>query len=312
MGPVDTVLVAFNSEDVIERALHPLRPLGGRVVVVDHGDGASAQKAAELGAITFEDPTNPGFGTGQNRGFESTGTDFVLLCNPDAIVSPDAVLQGVQVMAAHPDVAAVQGVIVNTATGSPERSQGLELRAVHLLGRAVDARRLLRRPAIRSIARRCTTLGDHVERVPAGPVEVESLAATAVLVRRTAFAEVGGFDPSFFLYGEDFDLCHRLRLAGWKLLALPGVWAEHLGGASMSSTWDREIHWWRGNLTFAARWWGRSAWALALVAATIRCVRLAAGDPKRSYEAVSALVITPARSRRRAGRAAGILALEAS
>ncbi|MBW3609647.1 MAG: zinc-dependent metalloprotease, partial [Actinobacteria bacterium] len=135
----------------------------------------------------------------------------------------------------RPDVAAVQGVIVNRHTGLPERSQGVEIRPAHLLGRALGGRRLLRCGVVRSLMRRSATLADHVERVPRGPVEVESLAATAVLIRRSAFEEVGGFDPSFFLYGEDLDLCHRARTAGYEVwfVATPPI--VHLGGATRTA-----------------------------------------------------------------------------
>ncbi len=297
---VDTVLVAFDSENIIEEAIRTVEPLAGQVVVVDHGDGASARKAHDSGALAFTDPTNPGFGSGQNRGVGLTNSEFVLLCNPDALVSPDAVRLGAKLLEDRPEVAAVQGVIVNTRTGLPERSQGVEIMPVHLLGRAVGARRLLDSSALRALARRSRALVDHVDRVPSSFCEVESLAATAVLVRRTAFVEVGGFDPSYFLYGEDLDLCRRLRLAGWKLLAAPEVWANHLGGASMPSSWDQEIHWWRGTLAFAARWWGRSEWSLAIIAATIRFARLAVRHPGRFREAVTALLIEPIKDRRMA------------
>jgi GT2 family glycosyltransferase len=296
---IDSVLVAFNSEDVIEGAISALAPLAGRIVVVDHGDGASARKATELSALVYEDPTNPGFGSGQNRGVGLTESEFVLLCNPDALISPEAVRLGARLLVERSQVAAIQGVIVNSQTGLPERSQGVEIQPIHLLGRSVGARRLLGCDALRSIIRRSHAIGDHVTRVPTEIHEVESLAATAMLVRRAAFAEVGGFDPSFFLYGEDLDLCRRLRLAGWKLLAVPDVWAHHLGGASMPSSWERELHWWRGTLGFAARWWGPRAWALAMVASTFRCARLALRHPQTARHALRALVIEPLRERSR-------------
>jgi GT2 family glycosyltransferase len=47
---------------------------------------------------------------------------------------------------------------------------------------------------------------------------------------------VGGFDPRFFLYNEDVDLCLRLRRAGWRLLFEPGMVCSHaLGGATGSA-----------------------------------------------------------------------------
>lgn len=294
---VDSVLVAYRSEDVIGGALDAARWLGGRMVVVDHGDGASARRAAAAGAVTVHDPANPGFGAGVNRGVARTASPYVLICNPDAEVVAEAVEAGVELLRTRPDVAAVQGVIVNRSSGLPERSQGVEVGPVHLLGRAVGARRLLSDGFVRRLARRSAVLRDHAQRVPERPEDVESLAATAVLVRRSAFDAVGGFDESFFLYGEDLDLCRRLRRAGWRLVALPDVWAEHLSGASAESEVARELDWWRGTMSFAARWWRGGAWSLAVAAAAVRWARLAARHPRRARGAFAALVAEPLRER---------------
>ncbi|HEV2071543.1 MAG TPA: glycosyltransferase family 2 protein [Acidimicrobiales bacterium] len=299
---VDVVIVAFRSEAVIEEAVRRAQALGGQVVVVDHGDGGSAHRANRLGALTLLDPTNPGFGSGQNRGVAATSSPFVLLCNPDAWVEPAAIGQGVDYLAAHPDVAAVQGVIVNSHTGRPERSQGVEVGPLHLMGRAVGARRLLVLPLVRRLAAGSSHLRDHVERIPPHPTEVEALAATAILVRRTAFDEIGGFDPAYFLYGEDMDLCHRLRLRGWKLVAMPDVWASHLNGDSSESSLARELHWWRGTMTFAASWWSGGRWYGAVVAAVLRWSSLAPVHPNAAGAMFSTMVAGPVAGRRKTRR----------
>lgn len=303
-GPIDTVLVAYRSEDVIGAAVHRARALGGSVVVVDHGDGASAARAAVSGAVAIHDPSNPGFGTGQNRGLAFTGADLVLLCNPDAEIVPEAVAAGAETLRARPDVAMVQGAIVNRATGEPERSAGVEVGPVHLLGRALGAKALLGAAPVAWLARRSTLLRDHAERVPAEPVEVQSLAATAVLVRRSALEAVGGFDESYFLYGEDLDLCSRLRAAGWKLLAVPEVWASHTSGGSARSGWHREANWWRGTMQFGAGRWSATGWRVAAAAAAIRWIRLALRHPVHAPATFAALVRDPLRRRRAAVPAA--------
>lgn len=60
------------------------------------------------------------------------------------------------------------------------------------------------------------------------PITLETgwVSGAAVLLRRSALAAIGGFDPRLFLYGEDVDLSWRLRAAGWRLRYLP--WASVL------------------------------------------------------------------------------------
>ena len=297
MTGIDVVLVAYRSDDVIGAAVDRARALGGTVVVVDNGDGASACRAAARGAVAVCDPSNPGFGTGQNRGLAFTDSEFVLLCNPDAEIDPAAVLAGAELLRSRPDVAAVQGVIVNRGTGQPERSAGVEVGPVHLLGRAGGAKVLLGLPVVGALARRSSVLRDHADRVPSEPVDVESLAAATILVRRRAMDDVGGFDESYFLYGEDIDLCHRLRAAGWKLVAVPEVWATHVSGGSAASSWSREASWWQGTMQFAATWWSRPAWAAAVLAASVRWSRLAVRHPTNAGTAFTAMIADPVHRR---------------
>lgn len=299
MTAIDTSIVAYRSEDMIAAAVDRAKQLGGRVVVVDNGDGSSARVAACSGAVAIHDASNPGFGTGQNRGVAFTGSEFVLLCNPDAEIVPSAVFAGADLLRCRAEVAMVQGAILNQVDGTPERSAGVELGPLHLLGRAVGAKALLRVSWVAALARRSARLRDHADRLPSAPVDVESLAATAVLVRRSAFDGVGGFDETYFLYGEDTDLCRRLRAAGWKLVAVPDVWATHTSGGSAESSWTREANWWRGTLQFAAAWWRTPAWRVAVLAAVLRWVRLAARHPRQGPAAFRAMVVDP--FRRRAG-----------
>ena len=67
----------------------------------------------------------------------------------------------------------------------------------------------------------------------------EFLQGSALLVRRDAFEQVGGFDESFFMYGEDADLCARLRDAGWGVELCSAARFVHVGGGSTGAESDR-------------------------------------------------------------------------
>lgn len=300
MTTVDVTLVAYGSAETIAEAIRGAVRIGcsTSVVVVDHhGADGAAEIAAELGAVTIVDRTNRGFGAGQNRAVAETTAPYVLLLNPDARIDPAAVAAGAQFLDRHPDVAAVQGLITNRVTGSEERSQGVLIRPVHLLGRALGLRWLLRWTTVRRLARRSRTLRDHANRRPGSPVQVEWLAATALLVRRQAFEEVGGFDESYFLYGEDLDLCRRWGERGWRLIALPGCWAHHVSGASSPVWADREVVWWEGTMRYAARWWTPARFSVALAGAVLQWMRVALDRPSDARVNFSRMVLSAIRCR---------------
>jgi GT2 family glycosyltransferase len=289
-----SVTVAYGSAAVIGDVVDALASVPGcrEVVVVDNGTDGSGDVAEGRGASVIRRPDNPGFGAAVNAAVAATGGDVVLVANPDATVDPDGIAAGLAYLSEHPSVAMVQGVIRNRQTGEPERSMGDELGPTHLWGRALGLRGLLG-TAVGARLARTAGVADHVDRVPDGPRVVESLAATAVLVRRRAFVEVGGFDPDYFLYGEDLDLCHRLRRAGWDLVALPVPWADHESGGSATSAWCRELDWWQGTMRFARRWWSRPAWRSAQAAAFIRWLRLAIRRPSGARAAWHAILKDP-------------------
>lgn len=297
---LDVVVVAYNSEAALCRSLPLANQIPGleRIVVVNNGADRSSAVAARLGAAVLELPGNPGFGAGQNLGIRQGHAPFVLLLNPDAEPVAGAVAAGIEWLSAHAEVAAVQGVITNRSDNRPERSQGRELGPAHLLGRALGLRALLRVKAVAALGVRVGWLRDHVERIPTTPAEVETLAATALLVRRSAFSSVDGFDDGYFLYGEDLDLCRRLRAQGWHLVALPYPWARHTSGESSDTWFDRELRWWQGTLRFARTWWSSLRWSAALAAAVVQAIRMALACPRRAGEAWRTLVVEPIRGPR--------------
>src|SRR6185295_2582221 len=65
------------------------------------------------------------------------------------------------------------------------------------------------------------------------PYEVEQPAAAALLVRRSAYEEVGGFDSRFYpAWYEDVDFCKRMKAAGWRIYFDPTAQFTHEGGYS--------------------------------------------------------------------------------
>jgi GT2 family glycosyltransferase len=95
--------------------------------------------------------------------------------------------------------------------------------------------------------------------------ETFAACAAAALVRRAAWAEVGGFDERFFCYGEDVDLCFRLRLRGWRIAQTAEAVVRHVGSASSGRYSPFAVHHGVRNRiwTFVKNMPGWSFWAFA-------------------------------------------------
>jgi N-acetylglucosaminyl-diphospho-decaprenol L-rhamnosyltransferase len=84
---------------------------------------------------------------------------------------------------------------------------------------------------------------DYVDVEP-GPEtrEVDWVSGFCMLVRAPAFHQIGGFDPKFFLYFEDVDICKRLRDAGWGVASVGAAVAEHKESTSTASVGKTRLY----------------------------------------------------------------------
>lgn len=69
---------------------------------------------------------------------------------------------------------------------------------------------------------------------------VFSAKGACMLIPKRAFEEVGGFDDDFFIFFEETDLCHRLWLAGYKVLYQPDSYIYHVAGGDTTDTYNYE------------------------------------------------------------------------
>jgi GT2 family glycosyltransferase len=103
---------------------------------------------------------------------------------------------------------------------------------------------------------------------------VDIVTGCLLLIDREFWSQLGGFDPAFFMYGEEADLCHRARQVGAHPIVTPTATIVHYGGASETSSEDKTVKLFRGQVTLINRHWspltrvlGR---ALLLMCALIR------------------------------------------
>lgn len=197
---ITVVLVTYNSRRILPLVLGSLAEFP-RVVVVDNGsEDGTATLARELmpRAVVIEPGANLGFGRANNLALERVQTPYALLLNPDCEMQPGALAALMKAVHRYPE-AAIWGPKIYDAPGQ--------------IG-------LCYRPPFH--APQPKVLID-----PEGDVCTEFLTGAAMLLNMRLMRQVGFFDPWFFLYFEDDDLCMRARRAGHPLVLVNDAHVLH-------------------------------------------------------------------------------------
>lgn len=221
-GGTTAVVLNWNRADLTCRAARSLLALPDpkiSVVVVDNGSAGDDVRLIREGvpaARVIALPANVGFARAVNVGATvalRNGAEYVLVFNNDAQVDPGSTVIGDMLRALEDDatLGAAGAVIANDDAAGSLQSSGYRYAMWFPVPRAER-----------------TVPGDRTVLPRTG-----FLSGAAQLVRARAFATIGGFDPDFFLYGDDVDFARRLRTAGFRtsIVATPGI--RHARAASI-------------------------------------------------------------------------------
>lgn len=194
-----------------------------KTLLVDNGsaefDGAViTAEFPHLEVIRLD--SNRGFAGGCNAGINAClqqNADFIWLLNNDTRVEPDTLTKLVEEAQRNPKAGALAAVVVEELASQ---------KATISAGRGeIDFKKGK------------TYLRNDL---PPDTVDCQWVCGANLLLRAEAIKGTGAFDEDYFLYFEDTELCHRMRLAGWQCLLVPKARIEHVGGAS---TPGRRKHW---------------------------------------------------------------------
>jgi GT2 family glycosyltransferase len=196
---------------------------------------------------------NRGFARAANEGCRLSRGRWLLLLNPDMTAPPGFLDEVLAVADRLPNNAGVVGFGLRHGDGSDQLSAGPFPTLAGTLARLVLPRR----------RRKYQRLD------PGRASEVDWVTGCCLLVRRDCFEQVGGFDPGFFLYYEDMDLCRRARARGWTVWYEPGLCLVHhrpLHTRDVSP--PLRLFTRHALLTYAARHWPR--WQLRVLAGVVQ------------------------------------------
>jgi len=287
-------------------SLASARAAGAELVVVDNAspdDTTAVVRTLVPDATLIANIVNRGFAAGANQGLAASHRPFVLFLNPDTIVAPETLPRVLAYLEALPAVGVV-GCRTLNEDGTPQRT--------------VD-----RFHSVRGLVAE-TLRGDRGGHgTPRGTAPTQSglvdwVYGSFLLGRRAVLAAVGGFDEAYEMYGEDIDLCHRLREAGYGVAYCAEATVVHHG--NRSGAWrygaERDLAVLQGTLRFFRRRRGRLAevgfraaagasFALKAVFATLSTWRGSRAEAlhARRYAGMARLCLTGDPAGRRADRA---------
>lgn len=243
-----SVVISYNSAGTIAKLLSDLLVAcpGVQVMVIDN---ASTDQTIDIVNNQFPEvqlvrnKQNLGYAKAVNQGVERCSTEYVLILNPDIrIPSPQVISEMINWLDGSP---------ITGATGPLQYKDGKRGKYLNFICSYLD-REALHGYLYHQVHRKWPS---------PEPIRVPLLNAGCIMVRRSAFKQVGGINPNYFLYGEDPDLGLKLYHHGYECWLLPSVSVIHYREKSLHTLKPKQrwsIHWQAvGNIghAFLTGWW---------------------------------------------------------
>ena len=229
---LSVVIVSYNVRSYLEECLksvqEALEGIEGEVFVVDnHSDDDSVEIVRQVypWVNLIVNLENLGFAKANNQAIRRAQGEYVLLLNPDTVVSQDTFRGVLAFMDEHPKAGSA-GVMMCYEDGS----------------RAPESRRAVPTPWVAARKMLGFTKRYYLSNLPWDqPCKIEVVSGAFCLLRHQALKSVGLLDEDFFMYGEDIDLSYRLLKGGWENWYLPYSIIHYKGKSTQKSDY-RYVH----------------------------------------------------------------------
>lgn len=226
------IIVAYNSRDYIPACVasvsDALENIDSEIFVVDNGSFVpilEEQKKAFPNVHWIVSQENLGFGKGCNLAAKQATKEILFFINPDTVVSKGTFQRTLAYMASKADAGAVGCKILNgdgTLQWACRRSFPSPFAAIC---KTIGLSALFPKSKIFA-SYNMTYLDPNVE------TEVDAVSGSFLGVKREIFNQLNGFDEDYFMYGEDLDICLRIKKSGYRNYYYPGTSILHFKGQS--------------------------------------------------------------------------------
>ena len=210
-------------------------PFTYEILVVDNASGDDSLARLQdyfKDKVTFiASKENNGFAAGNNQALRIANGKYVLLLNSDTIVWENTLENIYNYMELHNDVGAAgcrvlleNGELDKACKRSFPNVKNSFFRLFHIPTNSKDD-------------------NYNLNNLPDDEIyEIDCLTGAFMFMRVKALDEVGFLDETFFMYGEDIDLCYRIKKAGWKIIYYGESKITHLKGASSKKQKNKLIY----------------------------------------------------------------------
>lgn len=234
------ILVSFNTSaltrECLQAVMKEAQGLNVEILVVDNAsrDDSAGMIEREFPQVKlFRSEINLGFGNANNVALSEAKGKYIVLLNTDAFLAPGGLQLALSHMERSKNCGMAGGRLVGRDGGwqpSARSFHGLWSDLTVLTGLATHF------PKSKLFAGLDRTWADQNQ-----PASVDWVPGAFAILRPEALAQVGFFDPAFFLYYEEVDLCYRLKQAGWEIWYWPDLVITHIGGESSRSLTSLEF-----------------------------------------------------------------------
>lgn len=239
---LSVVIVSYNVKSYLLNCIRSVQKSAQKIpteiIVIDN---ASADQSAEAVSREFSDviliknEVNRGFGAACNQGLEIAKGNYLLILNPDTLVEENAFEKLLGFADENPDAGLIGCKILNE-DGSLQLACRRSFPTPWIaFTRLSGLSKLFPKSSL--FSRYNLTFLDENK-----PYEVDAISGSFMLLSRSAYEKTSGFDERFFMYGEDLDLCFRVKQGGFKVVYRPEASIIHFKGKSVSPTVDTQYH----------------------------------------------------------------------
>lgn len=220
------IILTFNSQDYIEKLIKSLIKFfkedirSGKIEIVVVDNNSRDQTVSLVKKIRdiklIENKENLGFSKGINLGASKSSSEYLVIINPDAEFKEGNILEAVKMFDKDKKLGVIGGRIIN-GSGKYEKSAGRFLKTFEILLMSLGLDEIF-----------------AVRNSPNNLREVDFVSGGFMIIRKSLFKKLSGFDENLFMYIEDMEFCYRVKKEGYKVIFDPKLTIFHKSHGSSS------------------------------------------------------------------------------